>query len=841
MNEYRTVYGYLNRPFQNKLNAQGKIEKGLIKVLYEELDGRLSPINSETDFDYREEVFLLDSFESLVDKYQKKILKINVIPNANEESEGQTKYVTFKNQIYDTNKNEVVSFIKYPIPDPLNLDVTLPHAPHTKIFYLVDDGFAYGPFLLERFGGFNLEQEASDGKLKPLTGKANGFPNLQPGYLYKINVDEIKKEFSETVLMDGDDFYLTESQKLNKIRNEQIEFATQQNVIEIFTSLANKKTISSATVRSLKSQINSIKLGAATKKAVLAVVDGAIDTDNDWRSTLFETIESDERGKLLVEGAIAEQQAKYEKKWIEDIRSRNLDMEEESLDKKGELNKLKEKLTIQERELFKVEQKIQDKMEKMAEESGFEEELKQKKLAADAELEKKKKELSDLSIKYKDLKSIDDLERKLKDLKDDIKSEQRREITLENTLSKLKQEIKLDDAVLQSKLREMVPYVSSIIQAPIPVKESKSQLTVQSLNQYTEDGLSDLAGNIVNGICTQFSKLYDREYSPTLIASILVAYHQNFMTIFSGPPGLGKTSFVRLLCKIINIGDRFKEVAVGRSWTSDREFIGFYNSLTDNFSPASSGIYQYLKAIEHDEPSSATPQIVLLDEANLSPIEYYASVLLNVADTESSKSISIGKGTINLPSSLRVIGTVNHDMTTEPLSARLLDRSPVIPFDINIDFDDANHIETDCSLEYSSKLYLDIFGSESKFSDETISNEPIQKIIDILKNTDPEWGIPFVISKRKQKSILQYLKVLTPILQTASSINFENALNKACDYATLFFLLPPISGNGNGLKLRLSALRNALAENSLTKSELKVEDMLNRGSHHLDTFNFFNY
>ncbi len=51
MNEQRVVYGYLNKAFVNTINEQGKVDKGLIKIIFEELNGKLSPINSEADFD----------------------------------------------------------------------------------------------------------------------------------------------------------------------------------------------------------------------------------------------------------------------------------------------------------------------------------------------------------------------------------------------------------------------------------------------------------------------------------------------------------------------------------------------------------------------------------------------------------------------------------------------------------------------------------------------------------------------------------------------------------------------------------------------------------------------
>ena len=193
----------------------------------------------------------------------------------------------------------------------------------------------------------------------------------------------------------------------------------------------------------------------------------------------------------------------------------------------------------------------------------------------------------------------------------------------------------------------------------MPTNQDTYSLADQNLDIITTGDRQDVIYEVVNSICNTFHKAHGRDYSPSLIASVLVAIHQNFMTMLSGPPGLGKTSFIRILQDILGLKDRFKEVPVGRTWTSEREFIGFYNSLNDNYSPAPSGVYQYLKGIEADDESTSTTHLILLDEANLSPMEHYAAVLLNASDKESAKTIMLGKDTVQLPKSLRIVGTVN--------------------------------------------------------------------------------------------------------------------------------------------------------------------------------------
>lgn len=841
MSDNRIVYGYLNKAFTSTVNEQGKIDKGLIKVVFEEVDGKISPINSLIEFDQREEVFLLDGFDALHEKYQQKILKINAIANANTDAEGQTKFVTFKNQVSDVNKNNLCSIIKSPLPDPLNLNISLPTPPHTKIFYLENDSFVYGPFLLERLNSLEADSTTFSGKLRPLTGKSNGYPNLKAGFIYKFCLDEVTNNLGKDAFEHNETLYITNPLALNKIKKVQVEFFTQQHIVEMFTMMANKRVIPSAIVTAIKKELSNIKIGAASKEAVEQVVNSAASTHEDWVSILFDVIKNSNNGQLVIESAVKKQQDNYEKQWIEAAKANNGELKKESEQLQAELDSMKQKKVAADRELFKVQQNIDDKLDKLEQESGFEEELKQKKLTADAELESMNKELLNLQEKHKDLKTVDDLMNELSKLRHNIDYEKGNEKTLEDTIKKLKKDIEQHDAILQERLREMVPYVSSIIQAPIPSKESDISIPKSLLSDKNDTIDNDFAYNIVQSICTKFSQEYGRDYSPSLIASILVANQQNFMSIFSGPPGLGKTSFVRIFSEIIDLKERFKEVAVGRTWTSEREFIGFYNSLTDNFSSSPSGMYQYLKGIEKDIDEDSSNKLILLDEANLSPMEHYAAILLNVADVESAKKIPLGKESITLPQSLRIIGTVNHDMTTEPLSARLLDRSPVIPFDLDFDIDDISYEENNFPLNHSAKVYSDIFGTNSRFLDNSVSLEHITQVVNILSDKRAEWGIPFVISKRKQHNIKKYIEVLTPILSISCSLNFEKALTLASDYAVLYFLLPPITGNGTGLEDRLKAVLNELQSATLSKSEQKLTDMLNRGKYHLDTFNYFNY
>jgi hypothetical protein len=416
-----------------------------------------------------------------------------------------------------------------------------------------------------------------------------------------------------------------------------------------------------------------------------------------------------------------------------------------------------------------------------------------------------------------------------------------------DALQEVKKLLNEDETELQIKLRKQIPFVSSIIQAPIErTVELKKISAAVVVNEDVSDSESaaKLTGAIVGNI-THCFKEKGRNYSPSFIASILVANFQSRITIFSGPPGLGKTSFVRILKDAMSLSERFAEVSVGRNWISEREFIGFYNSLTNSFVESSAGVYSYLSGISGDTQETAPPHIMLLDEANLSPIEHYGASLLNISDKESDGVIQLSHEKITIPDSFRVIATVNYDMTTEPLSPRLLDRAPVIPFDGEENKAIVySSLINDGTLNYSDSTLQRIFGETSYWLEGGNQNDlpsEITKIAESLSSSSSDKGSPFIISYRKKEKMLHYITVLSNVLTCVEDIMSQEALTKAMDYAVLYYLLPMINGSGTGTHKRISETHRLLVQFGLIKSAAKLKDMIDRGENNLDSFNFFIY
>lgn len=145
-------------------------------------------------------------------------------------------------------------------------------------------------------------------------------------------------------------------------------------------------------------------------------------------------------------------------------------------------------------------------------------------------------------------------------------------------------------------------------------------------------------------------------YSKNTIVNIAICITQGFLTVFSGEPGCGKTSICNIFGEVLGLnkiaeaigygqdsydtGKRYVPVSVERGWTSKRDFVGYYNPLSKTFDKSNRRVYDALCMLDAEKHNGTSrfPFIILLDEANLSPMEYYWSDFMNICDDLSSQS-----------------------------------------------------------------------------------------------------------------------------------------------------------------------------------------------------------
>lgn len=164
--------------------------------------------------------------------------------------------------------------------------------------------------------------------------------------------------------------------------------------------------------------------------------------------------------------------------------------------------------------------------------------------------------------------------------------------------------------------------------------------------------------------------------------------------ILTGPSGTGKTKGAIELAESITISDSRTVVAVGADWTDNRHVLGYLNPLETESDGERRPIYEttpILNLILHANGSDDA-HVLILDEMNLSHVERYFADFLSAMELEDKNGVlklhAAGeavtrsgqaiRASIDFPSNLFVVGTVNIDETTYMFSPKVLDRANVL-------------------------------------------------------------------------------------------------------------------------------------------------------------------
>jgi len=167
--------------------------------------------------------------------------------------------------------------------------------------------------------------------------------------------------------------------------------------------------------------------------------------------------------------------------------------------------------------------------------------------------------------------------------------------------------------------------------------------------------------------------------------------HKHFV-ILSGLSGTGKTQLALKYARAVhgltsNTADDplIFECPVRPEWTDPTGLTGYFDVLTNRYV-----VPTFLEAVLVATAHPESPVFVILDEMNLARVEYYLSDVLSCMETEgrlqlhsSSVPLEGTTGTsiraeLPLPANLFIIGTINVDESTNPVSDKVLDRASVI-------------------------------------------------------------------------------------------------------------------------------------------------------------------
>lgn len=427
-------------------------------------------------------------------------------------------------------------------------------------------------------------------------------------------------------------------------------------------------------------------------------------------------------------------------------------------------------------------------------------------------------------------------------LKKEIEYKEQRQLELKTAIDALKKDFTSEQKSAQEKLSELVKqntHFNFISGRDLPTDTGETS----RLNNHAIAGESISSYKKLRDGVHEILKSQQRSFENHFIDNLLISIHQNTLTLFAGLPGTGKTSLAKIITSALTVPERIKEVPVARGWTSQKDLIGFSNPLSKKFHEAPTGLYQLLKQLDYEweaEMFLDSPlAYVILDEANLSPLEHYWSIFNNTTDSfaTSTKPLSINLGQSELvkhANTLRFIGTINYDQTTEDLSPRILDRTNIIrliPNQLQIESISSNEIE---SLKINFRNIISLFNLFD-FKSEINAVQMPEKLgvkYDSIKKIFNKLNI--YISPRVDIAIKRYCSLASTIMTEES---------RPLDYCIAQRLLPLINIQSNK-KSELEELLGVIQSLSLDESVSAniLADIIKIGSapgYTQDSYNYF--
>lgn len=331
-----------------------------------------------------------------------------------------------------------------------------------------------------------------------------------------------------------------------------------------------------------------------------------------------------------------------------------------------------------------------------------------------------------------------------------------------------------------------------------------------------------------------------RDVTANDVANYLICISQGFITTFAGEPGTGKTSLCNILAKALGLvvdtpQKRFVDISVERGWSSHKDFIGYYNPLTKSMEKSNIEVFNAFAKMDKEcdyEQSNIAPFVILLDEANLSPLEHYWAAFLRNCDFASvpNRSIALGgNNSFKLPEHLRFLATVNFDHTTEELSPRFLDRSWVIMLEpTRIDDEADEDIVNMGDMISFGDIKKSFCVGKNDVIDEAIQNKwaAIQKIF-------REHSLQ--IMPRNLKMVKNYCAVGCRCMECDTPTTKLAPL----DYAFSQKILPTINGTGDKYRLLIEDLMKECTAQNMPISAKHLDRMKKVAENNMGFYQFF--
>lgn len=260
--------------------------------------------------------------------------------------------------------------------------------------------------------------------------------------------------------------------------------------------------------------------------------------------------------------------------------------------------------------------------------------------------------------------------------------------------------------------------------------------TIDLIAQSEREKIFKLDGVSLKRICEQFRKFLAKNYSLyfplTVIRQFVASLSASRLIILEGLSGTGKSSLARYFPIFLEEEAYFE--AVQATWRDRTALLGYFNDFSKKYNET-----EFLKHLYHASFREDRLNVMVLDEVNISRVEYYFADFLSVLEYpldswklkimqlpygfEAPKHLD--DGVLKIPHNTFFICTANKDDSTFTITDKVYDRAMRIKFDtLNEPFEVKEEVDT---LPISYTGLMDLFFEAYNDSENRLDEEDLAK------------------------------------------------------------------------------------------------------------------
>ena len=335
--------------------------------------------------------------------------------------------------------------------------------------------------------------------------------------------------------------------------------------------------------------------------------------------------------------------------------------------------------------------------------------------------------------------------------------------------------------------------------------------------------LSELCERFRNYLAKE-EKLY---FDIDTIRVFISAFATSHFMILEGLSGTGKSSLPRYFSKFANANLLF--VPVQTTWRDKTSMLGYFNDFSKTYTET-----DFLLQLYHANYNPDQIHIFVLDEMNISRVEYYFADFLSVLEYPVPEwrlrlmqlpfgfipPAKLDQGFIQIPDNSYFVGTANKDDSTFSIADKVYDRAITIDFDYrNVAFGP----EGNCEPITLSKSKLHSLYEEALTVDANkMTSEDYAKFESVTELVYELFDITF------GNRILNQIETLVPVFMACGGTK-EDVL----DFLLTRKVLVKIEGRfeeyvKNALKQLLAQLAKTYGKGTFKRSEKAINNMIKR-------------